>query len=353
MQFDILSMLGWLFLPGWVTGWVQSAYYAVWIRAGDPKPQRGSQRFANDYRTIYATVILAYLAYTVYNADHQLQQQSSFYHSLGVPLDVTERGLLSRFRRLTVQYHPDKITGPIDREIAESYYVHLKQCRDVLVDPNKRFAYDRFGTDMLEWQDAKTLFDYLYKGVYAAMMYYFGSVITLVFLSLVGYLKQGNFWRILATTIFFAFELYCMSRPEAPRILTHVVNPLMTRVFNHPPYLQFQFLALLRQILVSFFIALSQLGPILFPAQPIDGTEPTQDQFDRLDAVIKANQQESMRLTALELTPFAADPSSMRDLKTSMRQWLVDNTVRQNPQVRDAMGRVLQPRSGAMNGRPT
>ncbi|KAG8630294.1 hypothetical protein KVT40_001913 [Elsinoe batatas] len=350
VQLDFLSIAGWYFLPGWVTGWTQTAFYAIWIRAGEPRPQPGTQRFANDYRRIYVTVILAYLAYTVYNADYTLQQEPSFYQSLGVPLDATERAIQSRFRRLTVQYHPDKISSDTNRQFAEAFYVHLKHCKDGLINPTKRFAYDRFGPDVLEWQDAKTLYDYVYKGGWAALTYYLGSIGGLIILSMIGYLKKGNFWRYLLTTIFFAFEIHTITRPGAPAFLTYIVNPIITRVSNHPPYLQFQLLTLMRQILISFFIAITQLGPILFPTQPVDGAEPTQSQYDRLEAVIKTGQQETNLLTALELTPFAADPASMRELKTSMRQWLVDNTVRQNPTVRDAMGRVMQPRT---NGRPT
>lgn len=83
-----------------MTGWVQTAYYAVWIRAGDPKPQPGSRAFAEHRRRIFILVVVAYLLYTVYEADWQLRQAGDFYQDLGVRHDVDERGLQSRFRRL-------------------------------------------------------------------------------------------------------------------------------------------------------------------------------------------------------------------------------------------------------------
>ena len=83
-----------------VTGWVQSAFYAVWIRAGEPKPQPGSRAFVSHRRKIHILVILAYLIYSIYEADDQLRVAGDFYQDLGVSHEVAERGLQSRFRRL-------------------------------------------------------------------------------------------------------------------------------------------------------------------------------------------------------------------------------------------------------------
>ena len=83
-----------------VTGYIQTAYYAIWIRAGEPKPQPGTRQFVNDRKRIQILVILAYLLYTIYEADWQLRQAGDFYQVLGVPHAVDERGLQSRFRRL-------------------------------------------------------------------------------------------------------------------------------------------------------------------------------------------------------------------------------------------------------------
>ncbi|KAI7510897.1 hypothetical protein KC316_g21850, partial [Hortaea werneckii] len=74
MANDLLSLVGWYFLPNLVTGYLQTALYAVFIRAGDPKPAPGSVRFVKDRRRILIFVILAYLFYTIYEADYQLQQ---------------------------------------------------------------------------------------------------------------------------------------------------------------------------------------------------------------------------------------------------------------------------------------
>lgn len=93
----------------------------------------------------------------------------------------------------TITHHPDKITDPQSRPYAEALYVHLKLCRDVLVDPAKRFAYDRFGPEILNWRHCTTIQDYVKTGLQNTFMYYSGTGAVLVVLGLVGYLKQAAF----------------------------------------------------------------------------------------------------------------------------------------------------------------
>lgn len=83
-----------------MTGFAQTAFYAVWTRAGEPKPQAGTPRFVRDRKRIQILVIVLYLLYTIYEADWQLQRAGDFYQDLGVPHDVDDKALQSRFRRL-------------------------------------------------------------------------------------------------------------------------------------------------------------------------------------------------------------------------------------------------------------
>lgn len=100
MATDLLSYAGWYFLPNLVTSYAQSTLYTVFIRAGDPKPPPGSTRYIRDRKRIHTFVILAYLLYTIYEVDHRLRQTGDFYQVLGVPHDVDERAIQSKFRRL-------------------------------------------------------------------------------------------------------------------------------------------------------------------------------------------------------------------------------------------------------------
>ncbi|GAB7356052.1 hypothetical protein MBLNU459_g6669t1 [Dothideomycetes sp. NU459] len=346
MSGNLVSLAGWYLLPNLVTGWAQTAYYAIWIRAGEPKPQPGSRAFVTHRKRIHILVILAYLLYTIYEADWQLRQEGDLYNDLGVRHDVEDRGLQSRFRRLTVTYHPDKVSSPEARPAAELYYVHLKLCRDILIDPAKRFAYDRFGPAIIHWRHCTTIRDYIMAGVQNTAYYYFGTGAVLVVLGVVGYMQHAPFWRFLALAALFMFEIYTMTRPTVPSILTKAINPLVSTFTTRQPYLPFQALGLARKLTLTFFIALSQIGPVL--QSPLssqgNGAQIQGQQLDRMDMDLRTADQEVSRLLGLELTPYAADESTMNELRSSMRRWLVDNTVRSNAEVRTAIGRVLERR---------
>lgn len=65
------------------------------------------------------------------------------YEVLGVNRDAELSEIKSAYRRLAVKHHPDK--NPDDPE-AESRFKEVGQAYSILSDPEKRSAYDRFGT---------------------------------------------------------------------------------------------------------------------------------------------------------------------------------------------------------------
>ncbi|WP_284179411.1 molecular chaperone DnaJ [Rhabdaerophilum sp. SD176] len=70
-----------------------------------------------------------------------------YYEVLGVPKNADEAALKSAFRKLAMQFHPDK--NPGDAE-AERKFKELNEAYQVLSDPQKRGAYDRFGHQAFE-----------------------------------------------------------------------------------------------------------------------------------------------------------------------------------------------------------
>ena len=74
----------------------------------------------------------------------------------------------------TIQYHPDKLRNPTAEELAkaDAYFVYLKSARDTLVNDARRFAYERFGPDMLQWKGCVTKLDYVTSGVFSTLPYY-------------------------------------------------------------------------------------------------------------------------------------------------------------------------------------
>ena len=65
-----------------------------------------------------------------------------YYEVLGVSRSVSQEDLKKAYRRLAVKYHPDKNPGD---HTAEEQFKELGEAYDVLMDDNKRAAYDRMG----------------------------------------------------------------------------------------------------------------------------------------------------------------------------------------------------------------
>ncbi|CAH0024365.1 unnamed protein product [Clonostachys rhizophaga] len=339
---NLLAILGWSFLPNLATSWVQSIFYGLTIRAGDPKPQPGSPRYASHRRKIHILVVTAYLLYTIYEADYEIQKQSSFYTDLGVSFSAVDRDIKSRFRRLAALHHPDKTTG--DTSGTAEYFLHLKVASETLQDQAKRFAYERFGPDILRWQKTRSIHDFVVRGVLQVILPHYGfAAATIYVLSLFGYLEFGQFYRWLILIILCTFEVHTVTRPGFPVIL-NTVNAIVPRVTSHPPYLPFQIITLARKVTITTYIAMSQIGPLVATywqkgqAAAHEGEKALAHNLDRLEATARTLEADSGRLMDMETAPFRNDKEATANLRGKMKEWLVQNTIRADPMVRDALG---------------
>ncbi len=67
-----------------------------------------------------------------------------YYNVLGVAKGANEDELKKAYRKLAMQYHPDRNAGNAE---AEKKFKAINEAYDVLKDPQKKAAYDRFGHD--------------------------------------------------------------------------------------------------------------------------------------------------------------------------------------------------------------
>ena len=76
-----------------------------------------------------------------------MAQKRDYYEVLGVDKNATADDLKKAYRKLAVQYHPDKQQGKSDAEKkeAEEKFKEAAEAYNVLSDPEKRARYDQFG----------------------------------------------------------------------------------------------------------------------------------------------------------------------------------------------------------------
>ena len=72
-----------------------------------------------------------------------MNHKRDYYEVLGVSRNAGEQELKSAYRRLALQHHPDR--NPGNQAESEERFKELTEAYSILVDPQKRAAYDRYG----------------------------------------------------------------------------------------------------------------------------------------------------------------------------------------------------------------
>lgn len=70
-------------------------------------------------------------------------ERKDYYKILGVPKNADDRAIKKAFRKLAVQYHPDKHQDQADKDAAEKIFKDVVEAHDVLSDEEARGKYDR------------------------------------------------------------------------------------------------------------------------------------------------------------------------------------------------------------------
>jgi molecular chaperone DnaJ len=92
-----------------------------------------------------------------------------YYEVLGVAKEANAEEIKRSFRKLAMQYHPDRNVG--DKE-AEEKFKEAAEAYDVLSDANKRQRYDRYGHAGLEgtngpsFRDARSAFEEIFGNIF-------------------------------------------------------------------------------------------------------------------------------------------------------------------------------------------
>ncbi|KAF9477885.1 hypothetical protein BDN70DRAFT_79649 [Pholiota conissans] len=276
----IFSLFGWTFIPDFATRHLLDfLYHKSPIRIFAPT-QPGSPQHRKHYAITFAFVIFSYLGYTLYESASAMPP--NFYQILGVAPDVDESGLKLAFRSFAKRYHPDR---PGVGQAGMELFMYVRDAYEALKDPVVRFAYDRFGADVLKWRrNCKTTREFMQQGLMVSSGYHIVAGIALLFWSAIGSPSSVSFWRYVLFGALFAAELsFILSPfPSSPSDITPPTasflsflsssspsSSLSIATFRTPSFLQtifpnrvpYQHILFLHQIFMVLSVALSRVVP--------------------------------------------------------------------------------------------
>jgi hypothetical protein len=286
------------------------------------------------------------LLYTLTQALYDIKVAGDFYSLLGVTPQSREREIKSHFRKLAARYHPDKLhENGQSLPGAEATFLQFKLAHDTILDPAKRFAYDRFGPMVVQVQHPglKTIRDYVYAGLRGKIPEYLSSAAMLIVLNYIWFPKWGQFWRMFAVACMAFLELYFLTHTwESPRLIL-LWSSTSRRLFPQlvPSHLlPFQILGLAKRLSISLNIFISQLAPP--SARNKEMTEMrTRQQIAQLGQVAGRLDAETSTLLQLGLSPFKGDMERSKVLRSEMKESLLTGALRKSPEVQEAVQRAM------------
>ncbi|KAF5384238.1 hypothetical protein D9615_003319 [Tricholomella constricta] len=269
MPLPLLSLVGWSVVPDFATKHLLSLLHRFAIL---PAPA-AQPTYQKQYALTFAFVVLTYLSYNL--IDSARSMPPNFYQILAVHPTVDEQGLKAAFRQFARKNHPDRPgVGPGGEEL----FIMVRDVYEALKDPVVRFAYDRFGPDVLLWsQKCTTTREYILHGLTQSSGYHIVVGAVLVFWSLIGSsgTNSASFWRYTLYATLFAAEisLILSPSPSPTSASTPALSGLLTTYTTHTPLhtlfphrLIHQHILFLHQLFVFLSIALSRVVPVLVAA---------------------------------------------------------------------------------------
>eukprot|EP00834_Sanchytrium_tribonematis_P000789 NODE_15_length_50561_cov_0.608081.p20 type:complete len:317 gc:universal NODE_15_length_50561_cov_0.608081:30340-31290(+) len=283
---SIYNLLAWIFLPNMISKFILSIIYKLFGTAAPQKKQRHQNM-------VYAAVILSYLIYSV--GTTYIDLGDNHFNTLGLTASATNKEVSSAYRKLSVQYHPDR-NANANPEI----YLKMNAAHEVLKDAKRRFVYDRYG-DLNSCQHCKTQHDYFENYMtFKFTVFYFGFVVAMgVFMGIQK--PYAMFWRFFSVLAMVTTELIFVTNGSPDWFLGDLTTA--------------QKISFLHSSFVWISVALGHLGPTL--EYFIEGPKFISKLEDRLDTI------ESTLDTALMESQFVLN-SKLKNVPLSEKKTLVN-----------------------------
>ncbi|KAK4687998.1 hypothetical protein P7C73_g2105, partial [Tremellales sp. Uapishka_1] len=289
-----------------------------------PPSPKGSPTYQRNFKLVFTAVISLWLAYSfVSNGNDEL----SWYDVLGVARDADDDGLRKAFRTLSRTHHPDRAGSS-----SEERFIRLRQAYEALSDPVKRYAYDRFGPDILQWRFSNgnsdkvtaTVRDYIWTGLMQSSGFYVVSSGFMLVLSVVGRAKEGAFWRHTLFILLFVLELSLVLSPTAP---ISPFNPFSLRP-------QYQQILLLHRLWTTVSVGITQLAGVWLTPE----TKEPEEVYASVLGLVRTIELEGKCLSSVapenRIEFRSPDPRELELLiQREMQQVLVDKAVSTHPHI--------------------
>jgi len=240
----LLQLVLWQVVPPILTSFIIRGLHTLF-----GPPPAGSRTAARQYQLVYTLIMLGYLGYTFVQAATSVPK--NWFQLLGADVGVEKEGLQKAFRRFAVKFHPDRAGKG-----GEDLFVRVRAGYEALQDPAKRFAYERFGDDMVQWATENPV-ETLVIGLKRSVGFYIVATV------LMGVMKINSggkdvmlLWRGFIIVACAALEFFVVLHPTP--------SPLKLLFSNTLP---FQYVDWLHQVSMSISAGLGHIAPVWKPKE--------------------------------------------------------------------------------------
>jgi hypothetical protein len=160
--------------------------------------------------------------------------------------------------------------------------------------------------------------DYILVGRNYSTEFYLGTGLILLILNILGKGQFGRFWRFIVFCGIACIETSLILNPQSN-------SSFLSYIFKN--FVIFERIKIFRQLFITIFIALSQVGPVLFPTDNIEDLRPSLHNLEILSNIASEDIKNQLRSG---FYPFQNDQNSQNELKKMMKKLVVDNYLHQN-----------------------
>lgn len=321
-----LYILLWMILPNSLTGFLQSTYYRFKYPSMSVAPQPGSSKYKRHNKICYIIVVGSYLAFCAFQVVWMLPP--NYYTEFSLPTGASLKEIRSRFRKFSLQYHPDKNPSPE----AESTFIRLKQIYETITHPVTREAYVKFGASKLESCSHCIIFkDYIYGVTTETIATYIASGIILFLLVLFNTGTFSQYFRVVGYFLMMALEASMLVLPYDP---IYWFFPQMTVAEK---------LTILHQWGIYVFMALNHFGPLFSESDDIDEKTISQA-LSNLSSTTLSIERDVKKCLKAEMSSFASDSERFILLRQQMEKIAVAERLSQRQPESPPLKRTHHPK---------